>query len=444
MCAYTLPLCDGHRGEGNPEEGLLYFTPVIAHISRGKGRIMLYGKDYLKKKLAEKSAIVRIKQRYYDMKNAVADVSGVIPEQFKWLSISLGWCAKAVDTLADRLVFDSFQNDLFLMNSICELNNPDVLFDSSIKGALISGCSFVYIGVRDGYPALQTIGGESATGIIDPITYMLREGYAVLERDQYGKPTKEAYFEPYKTSYFYGTKAGEVFTHSSPYPLLTPVIYRPDTAQPFGRSRITRCCMDTVQAALRTLRRSEVSAEFYSTPQKYVLGLSEDAELNNRRAEMSSFLDFRKDGDGEKPSVGQFQQQSMSPFVEQLRMHASVFAGETGLTLDDLGFTSANPSSYDAIRASHENLRLTARKAQRTFGTGFLNAAYLAACVRDNKEYDRRAFAAVKPSWQPVFEPDAAALGVLGDAILKINQAAPDFLGAKSIKSLTGLEGDAQ
>lgn len=125
-------------------------------------------------------------------------------------------------------------------------------------------------------------------------------------------------------------------------------------------------------------------------------------------------------------------------------MHASVFAGETGLTLDDLGFTSANPSSYDAIRASHENLRLTARKAQRTFGTGFLNAAYLAACVRDNKEYDRRAFAAVKPSWQPVFEPDAAALGVLGDAILKINQAAPDFLGAESIKSLTGLEGDAQ
>jgi Protein of unknown function (DUF1483). len=58
-------------------------------------------------------------------------------------------------------------------------------------------------------------------------------------------------------------------------------------------------------------------------------------------------------------------------------MFASLFAGETGLTLDDLGFVTSNPSSEGAIRAAHENLRLTARKAQRTFGTGFLNAAYL-------------------------------------------------------------------
>jgi hypothetical protein len=407
---------------------------------------MLYGKDYLKKKLAEKSAIVRIKQRYYDMKNAVADVSGVIPEQFKWLSISLGWCAKAVDTLADRLVFDSFQNDLFLMNSICELNNPDVLFDSSIKGALISGCSFVYIGVRDGYPALQTIGGESATGIIDPITYMLREGYAVLERDQYGKPTKEAYFEPYKTSYFYGAKAGEVFTHSSPYPLLTPVIYRPDPVRPFGHSRITRACMELVQEALRTLRRSEISAEFYSFPQKYILGLSDSAEqmdkLDKWGATMSSMLAVTRDDDGNNPTVGQFQQQSMTPYSEQLKSIASLFAGETSLTLDDLGFVTSNPSSYDAIRASHENLRLTARKAQRTFGTGFLNVVYLAACVRDKAAYTRYAFAGLTPRWLPIFEPDAAALAGVGDAILKINQAVPDYLGEKNIRRLTGMEGE--
>lgn len=52
-------------------------------------------------------------------------------------------------------------------------------------------------------------------------------------------------------------------------------------------------------------------------------------------------------------------------------MFAGLFAGETGLTLDDLGFVTDNPSSAEAIKASHENLRLIARKAQRTFGTGF-------------------------------------------------------------------------
>lgn len=70
-------------------------------------------------------------------------------------------------------------------------------------------------------------------------------------------------------------------------------------------------------------------------------------------------------------------------------MFASLFAGEVGLTLDDLGFATENPASEEAIKAAHENLRLTATKAQRAFGRGFLNAGYLAACLRDGFPYKR-------------------------------------------------------
>lgn len=201
--------------------------------------------------------------------------------------------------------------------------------------------------------------------------------------------------------------------------------------------------MQLTQSALRTLRRSEVSAEFYSFPQKYVLGLSEEAEqMEKWQASMSSFLDFRKDDEGDMPTVGQFQQQSMTPFTEQLKSIASLFAGETGLTLDDLGFATSNPASCEAIKAAHENLRLTARKAQRTFGSGFLNVGYLAACVRDNMPYRRDRFYLTKPTWAPIFEPDAAALSGLGDAIYKINEAFPGYLGERSVKQITGLEGE--
>ena len=206
--------------------------------------------------------------------------------------------------------------------------------------------------------------------------------------------------------------------------------------------------MDIVKAAVRTIKRSEVSSEFYSFPQRYVLGLEEDAAAiegdDKVKAAMSAFLDFRQDSNGGHPTVGQFDQQSMAPFTEQLRTLAAVFAGETDLTLEDLGFSTGNPPSYDAIRASHENLRLTARKAQRTFGTGFLNAGYLAACVRDRQTYQRSAFRDVQPAWLPIFEPDASALGVIGDAIIKVNQASEGFLGARNIKMLTGLESDAE
>ena len=349
--------------------------------------------------------------------------------------------------MADRIVFDEFDHDDFKLNEIFKLNNPDVLFNSAILSALISSCSFIYIGKdNDGYPFLQVIDGGSATGIIDPITNLLTEGYAELEKDDNGNPTLEAYFRPYQTDYYVKGKLDESLTlkHKSPYALLVPIIYRPDAKRPFGHSRISRACMSITQSALRTLRRAEVSAEFYSVPQKYIIGLSEDAEFNNRAAALSSFLDFRKDEDGDKPTVGQFTQQSMSPYIEQLKMQASLFAGETGLTIDDLGFTTSNPASSEAIKASHENLRLTARKAQRCFGAGFLNAGYLAACIRDDFKYERKAFCNTNPIWLPIFEPDASSLGIIGDAIIKINQSCPEFLGAKNIKQLTGLQSDAE
>lgn len=404
----------------------------------------IYGIDYLQRRLADKQQRVLLRYKYYEMKNNAQDFSSLAPEKFKGLKETVGWCAKAVDSLADRLQFDEFQNDEFNLSEIFLSNNQDILIDSAVLSALISACSFVYIREDNGYPRLQVIDGSNATGIIDPVTNLLTEGYAVLERDSMGVVKTEAYFMAGMTEIYSHGVLVQRIPNAAPYALLVPIIYRPDAKRPFGHSRISRACIAYTQTALRTIKRSEVSAEFYSFPQKYVLGLSEDAEFNNRLATISSFLNFTKDGDGDHPIVGQFQQQSMTPYTEQLRTLASLFAGETGLTLDDLGFATENPSSAEAIKAGHENLRLTARKAQRTFGTGLLNVGYLAVCIRDRYAYQRDAFRDTKVAWLPIFEPDAATLSGVGDAILKINQAVPDYLGARNIRALTGMESDGK
>lgn len=405
---------------------------------------MPYGLEYLRKKLIAKQSRVNLRYSYYDMKNHAQEIKGIIPDNFKWLSHSLGWCSKAVDALADRIIFDEFQNDNYFLNEIFQLNNADIFFSSAILSALIASCSFVYIG-RDsaGYPTLQVIDGGNATGDIDPITNLLLEGYAVLQRDENDKPVREAYFQPFRTEYYVHGKPEMIFRHEAPYALLVPIVNRPDAKRPFGHSRISRSCMDITQMILRTMLRAEVSSEFYSFPQKYILGLGEDAEFNGRLASMASFLAFTKDDEGDHPTIGQFQQTSMTPYTEYMRMLGSIFAGETGLTLADLGFVTSNPSSEEAIRAGQENIRLTARQAQRTFGTGFLNAGYLAACIRDSHTYERKSFANAKPSWMPIFEPDISAIGAIGDAAFKINESAPGFLGKQNLKHLTGLESDA-
>ena len=403
------------------------------------------GMAYLRRKLACKRQRVGLRYRYYEMKNSVRELNLVIPAEFKAIGACLGWCGKAVDSLGDRLIFRTFRNDNFDLNTIYQMNNPDILFPSAVQSALIAACSFIYLDLgEDGFPRMQVIDGGNATGVLDDTTGLLIEGYAVLQRDDLGNPTREVYLRAGETWYYDKGQRPRMEPNPAPYPLLVPILYRPDARRPFGHSRITRACMQIMQGALRTIKRSEISAEFYSYPQKYVLGLSPDAEpMDKSRATISSFLQFGKDDAGDHPVVGQFQQQSMSPYTEQLRTFAALFSGETGLTLDDLGFVTDNPSSAEAIKASHENLRLAARRAQATFGSGLLNAGYLAACLRDNFAYQRRQLYLTKPVWEPVFEPDAAMLSSIGDGAYKINQAVPGYFGADNLRDLTGVDAEA-
>lgn len=407
---------------------------------------MKYGYEYLKTKLNQKRYRVELRYKYYDMKNCVDDLNISTPPSMRWLNESLGWCGKAVDSVADRMQFYGFKNDNFDMQSIFDMNNADVLIDGAIQSMLISSCSFIYVSVdENGYPTMQTIDGSRATGIIDTTTNMLTEGYAVLAVDANDNVLMDAYFEPYKTTvYTYSNNKSaivQVYTHKSPYPLLVPMINRPDAKRPFGHSRISRACMDLQDAAIRTIKRSEISAEFYSYPQKYVTGLSPEAEkMDKWRATMSSMITFEKDEDGDHPIVGQFQQQSMTPHFEQLRSFACLFGGETGLTLDDLGFAGANPSSSEAIKATHENLRLYVAKSQRCAAVGLINAGYLASCLRDDYEYSRTAIYDTKVLWQPIFATDFNQLSSVGDGILKINQAIPGYFDKEAMRVITGID----
>lgn len=404
------------------------------------------GISYLKSKLSQKQSRIGLRYKFYEMKNAERYLTGQnLPNELRALSHCLGWCGNAVDNVADRLVFRKFDDDIFDLNTIFDMNNKDILTDGAMLGALITSCDFVYISKNEtGYPRLQVIDGYDATGIIDPITNMLTEGYAVLERDQANRNTVlvEAYFTMEETIVFDKIN-NRVYREPNiaPYALLVPIINKPDARRPFGHSRISRACMNIQQSAVRTIARSEVSAEFYSFPQKYVLGTSQDAErLNKFRATMSTLLEITKDDDGDKPVVGQFQQQSMSPYLDQVKMFAGLFSGETGLTLDDLGFPTDNPSSVEAIKACHEKLRLSARKAQRDFAVGFKNVGYLSCCVRDNYPYKRDAFCKIDVLYEPLFEPDMSSLSLIGDGAIKINQAIPGYFNKQTLRSLTGIE----
>jgi len=410
----------------------------------------LKGVSYLQNKLNNKRSRVLLRYRYYEQKAIAPDLGISTPEGLEWLSTVNGWCSKAVDNLADRLQFDGFEHDEFNFQSLYDQNNPDILFDDAMLSALISSCAFVLItkGTEnevDGQRIrFQVIDGGNATGVIDDYTKLLTEGYAVLERDDNDGVVSYAYCVPGKTEIYKGGTLIGVETFDSDFCALVPIIYKPDAKRQFGHSRISRACMDYAKSAMRTVKRMEISSEFYSFPQKYATGLAQDAEdMEPWKAAVSAMMTFSKDDEGDSPSVGQFQIGSMAPHVEQLKSIASMFAGETGLTLDDLGFATSNPSSAEAIKAGHETLRLMATKAQRCFGIGFKNVGYMGVCIRDNTNYRRETVLETKLLWKPTFEPDAAMLSAIGDGVLKLNQAMESggsYIDEAKMKRLTGIE----
>jgi hypothetical protein len=405
---------------------------------------MAQGIGYLKRKLVTKQYRVQTRYRYYEMKECHTPRNLMVPDQLKnKFSIKLGWCTKAVDSLADRLQFRGFKNDNLDLTSIYQMNNFDVLADSAILGALITSCDFIYISMdKNGYPRMQVIDGYNATGIMDEITGMLEEGYAVLDRDENDQIISEAYFGKGYTDFYIKGQEPYRIENICSYPLLVPIVYRPDAKRPFGHSRISRACMKYQNNVTDTLLNMAICSETNAFVQKYIAGSDPDMEFDSSRAWMSSFLNISASEDGTKPDLGQFQQASLAPYIDEIETQASLFAGEVGLTLDDLGFSKSNPASVDAIRASHENLRLTARKAQRQFGIGFLNAGYLAACLRDDFDYNREVLYETKPIWEPVFEPDANAIGMIGDAAVKVNSAVPGYFNAENLRDLTGIDSD--
>lgn len=404
------------------------------------------GIPYLQKKLDGKRSRVLLRYKFYEQKASAPDLKISTPQGLEWLNNINGWCTKAVDNLADRLQFDGFGDDMFNFTEMFDQNNPDIFFDDAMLSALISSCSFVLVtrgtenqlGQRIRF---QVIDGSNATGIIDDYTKLLTEGYAVLDRDDNDKVTRYAYCVPGETHIIENGEEIAVEKFNSGFCALVPIIYKPDAKRAFGHSRISRACMDYAKSAMRTIKRSEIAAEFYSFPQKYATGLSEDSEmLNTWQASMSALLTFTKDDNGDSPTLGQFQMASFTPHLEQLKAIASMFAGETGLTLDDLGFITSNPSSAEAIKAGHEGLRLAATKAQRCFGVGFKNVGYIGACIRDNEPYLREELFETKALWKPTFEPDAAMLSQIGDGVIKLNQAIDGFVDAEKMRRITGIE----
>jgi hypothetical protein len=165
---------------------------------------------------------------------------------------------------------------------------------------------------------------------------------------------------------------------------------------------------------MRTLLGAEVAREFYSAPQRYILGADEDlfTDSDGRPLDAWSVYQGRILGvptnqDGQMPSVGQFNANDTRPYFEQIRAYAQLMAAESAIPASYLGFQTDNPASADAIRQMEARLIKRAERRQRQFGRTWGEVARLALLVRDGSIPEEAS--EIRPIWRDASTPTRAA-----------------------------------
>lgn len=370
-----------------------------------------------------------IREAFYDGQRRMEQYGISIPPQMRDLETVVGWPAKTVDALSSRLHLGGFvqpssaKADQTLAD-IFAANKMDVEWPQAQVSTFIHSASFGAVTVGEtanGEPPvlISMMPGTEATGIWD----VRRRGLTSAlwsPTDKRSRP-RAVLFMPDNNVSIQQLDDGTWDVRRSPNPLprvaVTPLRYRPRMGRPFGMSRISRVVMSLTEQAVRAMVRTEVSAEFYSSPQRYALGADEksfvspDGKVQTQwEAILGRIWTIGRDENGNIPTVGQFPQASMTPNVEHLRAIAMMYCGETGLPASSVGIIHDNPASAEAIDAAWADMVGTAELCQVELGSAAVEIAQNALMVADKKQTLPRNLTRLRAKWRDASTPTRAAM----------------------------------
>lgn len=403
--------------------------------------------EFLLDRLRKKSVNVDIKYQYYNAENSYVDFGISVPVKMMNSKPGIGWASRAVNTLSDRVVFDGFANDTFRINELFDEINAKRVLNKAKKDAHIAGVSFVAISETPNGVALIPFTASEATGVIDDNTGLLSYGLAVLSwtgddalaQSSVSEPKDYVVFTPEATTIYKNKKIDSITKNPTGRTMLHALTHGATASQPLGRSRITKTVRRIVQEVARVKRRYEIAGEFYSTPQRWVLGTEQDftqEQKNKLDSTIGKAWVFSKDDDGDKPEIGQLAQMSINQFEDNKKGLARDFCAETALTLRNLGYETANPTSAESLSAMSDDLLLEARASQDEMGEQIKQIAISIRLTLNKSDKVPEDLENIKAAWRPIFQVD---VGAAGDAVYKLIQAMPELAGSVQIYQMLGM-----
>ena len=372
---------------------------------------------------------------YFEGKHTPRTLGISVPDNVR-LDVSCSWPEKAVTSLANRSNFDGYVGqDAVAAMEVVDRTCLVAKYARALPSELIHGCTFATLTNRNGKAQINFHSAETASGIYDEDADMISAGLAIVD----GTRTQIGEFIPTLINIYMADatwvlqKENNTWTavphpHTMGRPMIEPLIYRGDTLKPFGHSRITRPVMMLADSYMREMERVEISAEFYTNPQRWAAGLSEDqlkALVQDKwKFVTGSIMGFTDNpSTGEAPTVGQFSQMSMAPHIEYINSLANQFSGVTSIPVSDLGVVQSTYVSAEAVQTAAANLCIEAEKLNMD-NQAHLDAIMAMALAIDNpsSSYEQMAQLDFTAHFK---DPRKPSLVAQADAMLKAIQAVP-------------------
>jgi hypothetical protein len=343
----------------------------------------------------------RRRSAFYDAHNAFMDFGISIPPKIlNSVDNVLDWPRMVVRALADMNVFNGFSSPVadgvpFGLDEIVYDNDLDVELPQAIVSTYKHSCAFLTVAggdVQSGEPSIVVAAraADWSAALWDGRRRRISAALAITDASQ-GVPTAfTVYLSDYTISCVKKLGVWRV-ERRQPNPLNTPLVeplrYDPQLNRPFGRSRISRPVIGLTNAGFRTFVRMEATAEFYTAPQLWFLGLNDDAFGGEGKwsAMYGHANSVSKDEDGDVPSIHQIQQATMQPHLDSLSMITRMVAASSNLPASAFGIVSDNPESAEAMDTAYRRLIREAEAQNRLFSHALVHLGQKAVLLRDNE-----------------------------------------------------------
>jgi hypothetical protein len=403
----------------------------------------------------------RKKEKYYEGAISLRSVNlGIaLPEGLAGLEIGCSWGAKTVDVLAARSMFDGFVGvngeTVEELDDIVEHNRLLSEYQKACRDELKFGCTFATLSqdedigckIRFHSPKTAAARWSGEKGRIDC-------GFAIV--DTVSDESQESRWTPSEINLYtddavivlrreYQKWNAARYAHRMGRPLMEPLIWNATTNKPFGRSRIKEPVRRLIDGYVRTIANATIGLEFATTPQKYLLGVTDeqfDAVVNQKfRQYVGSVIASTTNPEtGEKPTFGQLQQGTLSPHVEMIRVLATQFSAATGLSVTDTGVVNdANPTSSDAILAQSQTLVRMAEQLNAGNGEALRTIALMAVAIANKTTLDQLTDEQ-KDVVAHFRNPAMPSVAVTADAAIKIASSRPEFAQTDTFLEMVGFD----